>query len=83
MNETAKKGILIAVAVLAVALLAWQFSKFSNSDTPQPTQIIKMPEGHKSEKEMFLEKQKSESSTPAASGGMSSEDAKDAALAGN
>lgn len=81
MNETAKKGLLIAVAVIAVALLGWQISKFASADKMeiQGSGSV-VPPGFKNEKERALE-EKAKGGTPPVAPANSEED-RDKALAG-
>jgi hypothetical protein len=82
MNETAKKGLLIAVAVIAVALLGWQISKFATADKMQiQGSGSVVPPGFKNEKERALE-EKANGGTPAPQTGGKSEEDRDKALAG-
>lgn len=83
MNETAKKGLLIAVVVIAVALLGWQISKFATADKMeiQGSGSV-VPPGFKNEKERALEEKAKGGATPAPVGGGKSEEDRDKALAG-
>ncbi|MGV3619065.1 MAG: hypothetical protein ACO1SV_27375 [Fimbriimonas sp.] len=55
MNETTKKGVLIAVVVLAVAAAAFGAKSMFSSDKMEVTDNVPMPAGFKSEKERALE----------------------------
>ena len=52
MNENAKKGILVAVIVVALAIVAFAFVKVSSADQPTIVKTVTMPAGYKSEKQL-------------------------------
>ncbi|CAN1516536.1 hypothetical protein MCEMSE15_00950 [Fimbriimonadaceae bacterium] len=57
MNENAKKAGLVAIIVLAVGAAAFSAYNISQGDKMVIDNVTKMPEGHKSEKELALESQ--------------------------
>ncbi len=57
MNENAKKAGLVAIIVLAVGAAAFSAYNMSQGDKMVIDSVTKMPEGHKSEKELALESQ--------------------------
>jgi hypothetical protein len=84
MNENLKKGLLVAVIVIAVSFAGWQVTKSMSGEQTHIEASFNMPPGHKSEKEMALEAQAKAGGTPKADAGDSKTQAdKEAALAGN
>lgn len=81
MNENVKKGLLIAVVVIAVVVAGWQISKSVTSEQPHVEAVVNTPPGHKSEKEQFLENQAKNGGSPKSEDPKTQAD-KEAALAG-
>ncbi len=57
MNENTKKAALIVLIVIAVLVAAYSAYNMSQGDKMIIDNVTKMPEGHKSEKELALEEE--------------------------
>jgi len=69
MNENAKKAGLVVVIVVAICVAAYSAYNMSQGDKMVIDNVTKMPEGHKSEKELALEAQaKAGAAAPAPAG---------------
>jgi hypothetical protein len=58
MNDTTKKGLLIVVVVVALVVAGFGAKKFIAGDQMQVENTVKMPAGHKSQKQPALDAQK-------------------------
>ena len=64
MNENTKKGVLVAVIVLALVIAGFSATHFMGGDKMEAAKVIKTDPNFKSEKDRFLEGQAKGTAAP-------------------